>query len=38
MVKKRDDQKPDEVQQGERQSPAPLEEQTKAPVQAGGRP
>lgn len=32
MVKKRDDQKPDEVQLGERQS---LEEQTKAPRQAG---
>lgn len=36
MVKKRDDEKPDEVQQGEGQSLTPLEEQTKALVQARG--
>lgn len=36
MVKKRDDEKPDEVQQGEGQSLTPLEEQTETPVQAGG--
>lgn len=38
MVKKKDDHKPDEIQQGEGQSLTPLEEQTKAPVQAGGWP